>query len=137
MTQEANVKAIIMAGGFGTRLRPLTNSLPKPMVPVANKPIIDHIVELLKAHSFIDLTALLFFYPEIIEKHLSDGSRFGVNLKYVALTEDLGTAGSVANAMRSDGGSAVLVISGDVLTDINLSEAVKFHKKKKSSRRLF
>jgi len=126
------VKAIIMAGGFGTRLRPLTNSLPKPMVPVANKPIIDHIVELLKAHSFIDLTALLFFYPEIIEKHLADGSRFGVNLKYVALTEDLGTAGSVANAMRRDGGSTVLVISGDVLTDINLSEAVKFHKKKKS-----
>jgi len=127
------MKCVIMAGGFGTRLRPLTNNLPKPMVPMANRPIIDHIVELLRKHSITDLTALLYFQPEIIADHLGDGSAFGVKIDYITPTVDLGTAGSVAGAMRKQPGThTTLVISGDVLTDIDLKKAVEFHRKQKS-----
>lgn len=122
-----------MAGGFGTRLRPLTNNLPKPMVPMANRPMIEHIIELLKKHSITEMTALLYFQPEQISDHLGDGSAFGVNIDYIVPTIDLGTAGSVASAMRSwEGADTVLVLSGDVLTDIDLKRAVEFHKKNNS-----
>lgn len=127
------MKSVIMAGGFGTRLRPLTNSLPKPMVPMANRPMIEHIIELLKEHSVTELSALLFFHPEMVSGHLGDGARFGVDIGYITLGVDLGTAGSVAYAMRQWGGSdTTLVISGDVLTDIDIKKAVEFHKKKKA-----
>lgn len=122
-----------MAGGFGTRLRPLTNNLPKPMVPMANRPIIDYIIDLLKKHSITDLTALLYFQPEVMTAHLGDGSRFGVNMDCITATVDLGTAGAVAWAMRRwKGRETTLVISGDVLTDLDITKAVEFHKKKKS-----
>ena len=126
------MKCVIMAGGFGTRLRPLTNNLPKPMVPMANKPIIGHIIDLLKAHSLTDLTALLYFQPEAIVNYLGDGSHLGVKIRYVSPTVDLGTAGSVANALRRHKKGAALVISGDVLTDIDLTSAIEFHRKKKA-----
>jgi mannose-1-phosphate guanylyltransferase/phosphomannomutase len=125
------VKGIIMAGGFGTRLRPLTNNLPKPMVPMANRPIMEHIVALLKAHSITDLTALLYFQPDTIINYFGDGRRLGVNLDYISTTVDLGTAGSVGAAMRKSPGTT-LVISGDVLTDIDLKKAINFHKRKKA-----
>ncbi|MBI5827798.1 MAG: NTP transferase domain-containing protein [Deltaproteobacteria bacterium] len=127
------MKCIIMAGGFGTRLRPLTNNLPKPMVPMANRPMMEHIIELLKKHSIADLTALLYFQPESITEHLGDGRVFGVKLDYITTTVDLGTAGSVGRAMRKwEAPSTTLVISGDVLTDIDLNKAVEFHKKSRS-----
>ncbi len=127
------MKCVIMAGGFGTRLRPLTNTLPKPMVPMVNRPIMEHIVELLVSHKIRDLTSLLYFHPEVITSHLGDGSQYGAKMSYISATADLGTAGSVAAAMRSwKKPETTLVISGDVLTDINLREAVAFHKKRKS-----
>jgi len=127
------MKCVIMAGGFGTRLRPLTNTLPKPMVPMVNRPIMDHIVELLESHSIKELISLLYFHPESISGHIGDGSSYGVTMDYITATEDLGTAGAVAAAMRSyTKPDTTLVISGDVLTDINLKEAVAFHKKRKS-----
>ncbi len=128
------MKSIIMAGGFGTRLRPLTNNLPKPMVPMANRPIIEHIIELLKKNSITDLAALLYFQPEMISDHLGDGSGLGVKIDYVTATVDMGTAGSVGAAMRKWGrkDETTLVISGDVLTDLDINAAVEFHKKKKS-----
>ena len=122
-----------MAGGFGTRLRPLTNHLPKPMVPMANRPMMEHIIELLKKNSITDLTALLYFQPELISGYLGDGSSLGVDLDYITLTVDLGTAGAVGSAMRRIGGTeTTLIISGDVLTDIDLNKAVEFHKKSKA-----
>ncbi len=128
------MKGIIMAGGFGTRLRPLTNNLPKPMVPVANRPIIEHIIDLLKTHSIKDLTALLYFQPETITGHFGDGSDFGVKLDYTTPSADLGTAGSVGYALRRDKKppKTTLILSGDVITDIDLKEAIKFHKKNKA-----
>lgn len=125
------MKAVIMAGGFGTRLRPLTINTPKPMVPVANRPIMGHVVSLLARHNITDITALLYFQPEKIKSHFGDGSAYGVNMKYVKPTEDFGTAGAVAFAMR-ESREPVLVISGDLITDFDLTEAVKWHNDKKA-----
>lgn len=125
------MKSVIMAGGFGTRLRPLTNDLPKPMVSMVNRPMIEHIIELLKDNGITDLTSLLYFQPETITNHLKDGLSYGVKMDYITVGVDLGTAGSVANAMRGWGETkeTTLVISGDVLTDIDLNKAVEFHRK--------
>ncbi|MDP4219568.1 MAG: sugar phosphate nucleotidyltransferase [Bacteroidota bacterium] len=127
------MKAIIMAGGFGTRLRPLTMSIPKPMVPLMNKPMMEHIVNLLKEHDIRDLTSLLFFQPDAITSYFGDGSAFGVHMRYTRAEADYGTAGSVRNATEQYGiKERIIIISGDVLTDFNLSEAIAFHEKKKA-----
>jgi mannose-1-phosphate guanylyltransferase/phosphomannomutase len=116
-----------MAGGFGTRLRPLTAHLPKPLVPVGNVPIMEHMVRLLKRHGFTDLCVLLYFLPDSITSYFGDGGRWGVKLTYVTPTADLGTAGAVKFA-AGDSDEPVLVVSADVLTDIDLSGAVAFHR---------
>ena len=120
------MKAVIMAGGFGTRLRPLSCSLPKPMVYMANKPMMEHIVDLLKKHGLVDLVVLLYFQAETIKDYFGDGSRFGVKIEYVQAQEDYGTAGAVKNA-QSLLHERFLIISADVLTDIDLSSACDFH----------
>src|SRR5262249_44913840 len=120
-----------MAGGFGTRLRPLTANVPKPMVPLGNKPIMEHTVELLRAHGFDDIVVLLYFLPESIVEHFEDGSRCGVRIRYVTPAADLGTAGAVKFAAESLG-EAVLVISGDIVTDFDLGAAVTFHRASKA-----
>ncbi|MEK7709513.1 MAG: NDP-sugar synthase, partial [candidate division NC10 bacterium] len=125
------MKALIMAGGFGTRLRPLTTHVPKPMVPMGNVPIMEHTVRLLRRHGFTDLQALLYFLPETITGYFGDGSRFGVTLRYVTPTADLGTAGAVKFALGSPA-EPVLVISGDVLTDFDLAAAVAFHRDRRA-----
>jgi mannose-1-phosphate guanylyltransferase/phosphomannomutase len=126
------IKAVIMAGGFGTRLRPLTSRIPKPMVPIVNKPIIEHIVRLLVKHGIRDIIVLVFYQPNAIKNFLKDGSEFGARIQYVKADADYGTAGSVRNAYELFKDSPVLVISGDVLTDFNLTQAVEFHKAKGS-----
>jgi mannose-1-phosphate guanylyltransferase/phosphomannomutase len=123
------MKAVIMAGGFGTRLRPLTAHVPKPLVPVGNVPIMEHTVRLLKRHGFSDLVVLLYFMPETITSHFGDGSRWGVNMTYITPAADLGTAGAVRFAAEGTR-EPVLVMSADVLTDFDLEAAVAFHKAK-------
>ncbi|MEK7775052.1 MAG: sugar phosphate nucleotidyltransferase [Candidatus Zixiibacteriota bacterium] len=121
------MKAIIMAGGFGTRLRPLTINIPKPMVPIGNLPMMEHVVCLLKRHGITDITALLYFQPEKIRDYFGDGSRFGVHIGYVIPDQDYGTAGAVRFALeRAD--EPILVISGDLVTDFDLSSAMNWHK---------
>lgn len=127
------MKAIIMAGGFGTRLRPLTMTLPKPMVPMLNRPMMEHIVLLLKKHGFTELTSLLYFHPEAITSYFGDGSAVGVSMDYVRAEADFGTAGSVRNATEQlQLKERILIISGDVLTDFDLTEALRFHEEKKA-----
>ncbi len=127
------MKAIIMAGGFGTRLRPLTMHLPKPMVPLLNKPMMEHIVRLLKAHDFRDMISLLFFHPEAISSYFEDGSKFGINMNYVRAEADYGTAGSVRNATEQYNiKERIIIISGDVLTDFDLTDAIAYHEAKKA-----
>lgn len=119
-----------MAGGFGTRLKPLTINRPKPMVPVANRPMMEHIVELLKAHGVTDLVSILYFQPDHITSYFGDGRDFGVRMQYVTAEADYGTAGAVRNAAHLLGDERVLVISGDVLTDFDLTEAVHAHEQR-------
>lgn len=124
-------KAVLMAGGFGTRLRPLTMTIPKPMVPIVNIPIMEHVVNLLKKYRIKEIVTLLYFQPEVITEYFKDGSKFGVDMKYVLATADYGTAGAVKNAYQHLN-ERFIVISGDVLTDFNLEEAIDFHLSKNS-----
>ena len=126
------MRAVLMAGGSGTRLRPLTCDLPKPMVPILNRPIAEHIVNLLRRHHITEIIATLHYLPDVMRDHFSDGSDFGVQMTY-AVEEDqpLGTAGCVKNiAELLD--STFLVISGDSITDFDLTAALKFHHSMKS-----
>ncbi|MBN1823762.1 MAG: mannose-1-phosphate guanyltransferase [Endomicrobiales bacterium] len=125
------MQTVIMAGGFGTRLRPLTVNTPKPMAPIGNRPMLAHIVELLKSHDLCDLTMMLYYQPEVITSYFGDGSKMGVKIRYLKPESDLGTAGSVRFAEKQLK-DTFLVISGDVLTDFNLKEAIKFHNSKKA-----
>lgn len=125
------MKAIIMAGGSGTRLRPLTCTMPKPMARIMNKPVMEYITELLKKHGITDIGVTLRYLPESIKEYFGDGSAFGVNFTYFTENEPLGTAGSVmacSGFLNED----FLVISGDSFTDFNLSEAIAFHKEKEA-----
>src|SRR5579884_1996254 len=120
------MKAVIMAGGEGTRLRPLTSNQPKPMMPIANRPMMEHVVELLKRHGFEEIVVTVAFQANAIRTYFGNGSEFGVHMVYATEETPLGTAGSVRNAM-DELDEPFLVISGDVLTDIDLGSIVKFH----------
>ncbi|MEY2461817.1 MAG: mannose-phosphate guanylyltransferase / phosphomannomutase, partial [Acidimicrobiaceae bacterium] len=115
-----------MAGGEGSRLRPLTSNQPKPMMPLVNRPMMEHIVGLLKRHGFEEIVVTLAFMPNAIRTYFGDGSEFGVRMVYATEEQPLGTAGSVRNAM-DELDERFLVISGDVLTDIDLGKIVSFH----------
>ena len=123
------MKAIIMAGGEGTRLRPLTCNIPKPMMPIMDKPIMEYAVELLKNVGIKDIGATLQYLPDEIINYFGDGRDFGVNISYFIEETPLGTAGSVKNA-EAFLNDTFIVISGDALTDIDLSKAIAFHKRK-------
>lgn len=125
------MKAVIMAGGFGTRMRPLTANIPKPMVPVAGLPVMEHIVRLLKKHKITDIVAILYFQSQQIKSYFGNGTRWGVKINYVTADADYGTAGSVKNAEEYLDGRFI-IISGDVLTDFDISKALAFHNTKKS-----
>ena len=128
------MKAIIMAGGQGTRLRPLTSDQPKPMIPIVNAPCMEHIVRLLERHGFTDIAVTLQFMPDEIRDYFGDGSEWGVNMRYSVEDAPAGTAGSVKMAEQQLGleGERLLIISGDALTDADLSRLVEFHEEKGS-----
>lgn len=127
------MKAVVMAGGFGTRLRPLTEDIPKPMVPVVNLPMMEHVINVLKKSSVTELIVLLFFQPDKITNYFRDGSDFGVNIQYITPGADYGTAGAVKQGSHLLGDDDdFIVISADIITDIDLSEALTFHRKKGS-----
>jgi mannose-1-phosphate guanylyltransferase/phosphomannomutase len=125
------MKAAILAGGFGTRLHPLTVDIPKPMVPMVNRPLMSYIVELLAKHGFSEINVLLHHQPEIIKNYFKDGRDYNVKIKYFEAPEDYGTAGAVKFSCQNEK-EPILVISADLLTDIDLSAAIDFHKQKKS-----
>jgi mannose-1-phosphate guanylyltransferase/phosphomannomutase len=126
------MKAVVMAGGEGTRLRPLTSNQPKPMVSIVGKPCMEHILELLKQHGMEDVIVTVAFLPQAIRSYFGDGSALGMNIGYSVEESPLGTAGSVRLAAdRLD--DTFLVISGDALCDVDLTKLVEFHKEKGSS----
>lgn len=126
------VKAVVMAGGQGTRLRPLTIGRPKPMVPVVNKPILAHILDLLKRNGITEVVITLQLLPDIITDYFGDGEEMGMVIHYSTETLPLGTAGSVKNAQRYLD-DTFIVISGDALTDFNLQEIVDAHKRNEAT----
>src|SRR5215213_1399789 len=123
------MKAVVMAGGEGTRLRPLTSNQPKPMVPIVGKPCMEHILDLLKRHEFEDVIVTVAFLPQAIRGYFGDGEALGLNIDYSIEESPLGTAGSVrlASGQLND---TFLVISGDALCDIDLQDLVAFHREK-------
>ncbi|HET8527403.1 MAG TPA: sugar phosphate nucleotidyltransferase [Gaiellaceae bacterium] len=126
------MKAVVMAGGEGTRLRPLTSNQPKPMVSIVGKPCMEHILELLKAHGMDEVIVTVAFLPQAIRSYFGDGSALGMNVTYSVEESPLGTAGSVRLAAdRLD--DTFLVISGDALCDVDLTKLVEFHREKGSS----
>jgi mannose-1-phosphate guanylyltransferase/phosphomannomutase len=123
------VKAVVMAGGEGTRLRPLTSNQPKPMVPIVGKPCMEHILELLARHGLRDVIVTVAFLPQAIRSYFGDGESLGLAIEYSVEESPLGTAGSVRLAAdKLD--DTFLVISGDALCDIDLTELVAFHREK-------
>ena len=120
------MQAVIMAGGYGTRLKPLTNELPKPMVPIIDKPIINYIINTLKKYGITDIIVTLGYKPERIIDYLGDGSDLGVKVRYSVENIPLGTAGGVKKIADMIDGTFV-VISGDALTNIELDSMMSHH----------
>jgi mannose-1-phosphate guanylyltransferase/phosphomannomutase len=126
------MKAVVMAGGEGTRLRPLTSNQPKPMVPIVGKPCMEHILELLKAHGLEEVIVTVAFLPQAIRSYFGGGESLGMDVGYSVEESPAGTAGSVRMAAgRLD--DTFVVISGDALCDVDLTKLVEFHKEKQSS----
>ncbi|HKG44209.1 MAG TPA: sugar phosphate nucleotidyltransferase [Gaiellaceae bacterium] len=126
------MKAVVMAGGEGTRLRPLTSNQPKPMVPIVGKPCMEHILELLKQHGLEDVIVTVAFMPQAIRGYFGNGDTLGLNIEYSVEESPLGTAGSVRLASdRLD--ETFVVISGDALCDVDLTDLIRFHRDKRAA----
>ncbi len=126
------MKAIVLAGGLGTRLHPFTLKYPKPMIPLANKPVLAYILNLLKYHHFSDVIITVQYLAEQIQNYFGNGCSLGLTLRYAVEERPLGTAGSIKNAQPYLDDKTFLVISGDIVTDIDLSKAVHFHRQKQA-----
>lgn len=125
------MQGIIIAGGFGTRFRPLTYTRPKPLMPILNRPLLEYQVALLKAHGVDEIVFATNYMAEAIENHFGDGSRFGVKMRYAREDQPLGTAGAIRNAAKSLWRrEAVVVFNGDVVTDFDLSAIIAQHRQR-------
>jgi mannose-1-phosphate guanylyltransferase/phosphomannomutase len=124
------VRAVILAGGFGTRARPLTANRPKPMLPLGNRPLLEHTVRALVRSGFDDLVFLLHHQPEVIRRYFQDGAPWGCRITYLQPERDLGTAGATALARHLLGRETFLVASADVVTDFDLTRALAFHRQR-------
>lgn len=126
------MKAIILVGGEGTRLRPLTCQIPKAMVPVLNRPFLEHVIENLREHSIDTIILTICYRPENIQAHFGDGSKFGVKMLYIEEKSPLGTAGGVKNAESFLDGP-VFVLNGDVYSDLDYTSMLKQHRNRKAA----
>ena len=125
------MKAIIMAGGEGKRLKPVSGDTPKPLVPLCGRPVMEHIILLLKKHGITDICAALKYRPEEIENYFGSGKGLGVSLQYRVETEALGTAGGVKNCADFYGDEDFLVISGDAACDLDLTQLITEHRRQR------
>lgn len=126
------MKAVVMAGGEGTRLRPLTSGRPKPLAPVLNKPVMEHILLLLKSAGITDVVVTVHYMADAIQGYFGDGSALGLHLIYSVEDTPLGTAGSVKQAEEHLRDGTFLIISGDALTDVDVLSAVRFHREREA-----
>src|SRR5579872_1086183 len=123
------IKAVVMAGGEGSRLRPLTLGRPKPMVPIVSRPVAEHILLLLKKHGITEVVMTLQYMAESLQTYFGDGSRLGMHIDYSVEDVPMGTAGSVKLAQHLLT-ETFIVISGDALTDYDLTAIIDYHKKR-------
>jgi dTDP-glucose pyrophosphorylase/CBS domain-containing protein len=119
------LRAVIMAGGFGSRLSPLTQSTPKPMLPVGDKPLLERTVKKLRGAGIQNIVMTTHYLPDRIHDHFGDGSAFGVSIRYIHETEPLGTAGALG--MIDESSEPLLVMNGDIMTDVNYAAMLSFH----------
>ena len=126
-TKKKENPVFIMAGGFGTRLRPLTDKCPKPMLPVGGKPLLETIILSLKEHGFYKFYISTHYLPEVIHEHFGDGEKLDVNIQYVHENEPLGTGGALSLLPKNDIDLPFIVINGDVLTNMNFNKLIDFH----------
>ncbi len=125
------MQGIIIAGGFGTRFRPLTYTRPKPLMPILNRPLLEYQVALLKAHGVTEIVFATNYMADAIEEHFGDGSRFGVKMRYAQEHQPLGTAGAIRNAAKSLWRQeTVVVFNGDIVTDFDLSAVIDLHRRR-------
>jgi len=125
------MKAVILAGGLGTRLRPLTNKKPKPMLPLGKKPLLEYLIKWIRKNGVKDIVLCVSYLHETIEKHFGDGSKFGINIEYAVSKKPLATAGQLKTAQKFIDDTFVCVY-GDSLFDFSLRNMISDHKKKKS-----
>lgn len=125
------MKALFLVGGLGTRLRPLTDRMPKPMVPVMGKPLLERNMEALKLHGIREIVLSTCYRPEVIEQYFGNGSDFGLKIHYVCEESPLGTGGAIKNCEEYFD-DTFLVFNADILSNINYSEMLRYHKRKKA-----
>lgn len=124
-------KALILAGGQGTRMRPFTYEIPKPMIPVKGKPLLQHIIGLNRKHNITEIIISIGYLGDRIKEYFGNGSRFGVNITYVEEKKAMGTAGCL-NLVKDELTEPFLMFNGDVLSDIDLTDFISFHDENKS-----
>ena len=117
---------VIMAGGLGSRLSPLTDETPKPMLNVGKKPILETIVDTLREHGFYDIHLSVNYLADVVEKHFGDGSKYGVKISYLREDKRLGTAGALS-LLKTVSEHPILIMNGDVLTNLNYSQLLDYH----------
>lgn len=122
--------ALILAGGKGTRMRPFTYEIPKPLIPVHEKPLVQHIIDLLRKHHITNITMSIGYMGDRIKSRFGNGSNLGVRISYIVEEEELGTAGSL-NLMEKRPDRSFFMFNGDVLANIDLHEMIHFHRKNK------
>ena len=127
------MKTVIMAGGEGKRLKAISGEAPKPMVMLCGRPVMEHIVLLLKKHGLSDICAALKYRPEVIKEYFGSGEKLGVNIQYRVEEKALGTAGGVKNCADFYGDEDFLVLSGDAVCDLDLTQLISEHRKQKSA----
>lgn len=126
------MKAVVMAGGFGTRIQPLTNSVPKPMLPVLNRPMMEDVILRLKNVGIKEFIILLYFKPDVIQEYFGTGKKLGIKIDYIIPDDDYGTAGAVKKAQKLIGKDSFVVVSGDLITDFDFQKILDFHTKNKA-----
>lgn len=126
-TKRKENPVFIMAGGFGTRLRPLTDKCPKPMLPIGGKPLLETIILSLKEQGFYKFYISTHYLPEIIQNHFGNGEKFDIQIQYVHESEPLGTGGALSLLPRQEFDLPFIVINGDVLTNMNFNKLIDFH----------
>ena len=119
------VSAVVMAGGYGARLRPLTNEIPKPMLPLGDKPLVEHTIDNLRRYGVQQVYMATHYKPEAFSNHFGDGRAFGVQIDYIHEEQPLGTAGVLASLPKGD--NPLLVINGDIVTDVSYGAMLRFH----------